>query len=188
MHQFGSRGFIETPDLNRPILRHTEEDYMTYVCGENYEARTILDSLGRDIARAVSRWPLIAEARVRTQASLCEICCGQWDRFFSLYLRFPVSVLFHQYYALNFSFRATLHAKTNGRSLGTLQPQWCSHRNRGKLRKKSPSIISSLHLLNWMEIHQVVKRFSLLRCSWLKPRLSSSEPRYSARQVMWCLS
>jgi len=33
--------------------------------------------MGRDMAQAVSRWPLAAEARVRSRVSPCGICGGQ---------------------------------------------------------------------------------------------------------------
>ena len=33
--------------------------------------------LRRDVAQAVSRWPLTAETRFRSQVSPCEICGGQ---------------------------------------------------------------------------------------------------------------
>jgi hypothetical protein len=48
--------------------------------------------LGRAMAQAVSRWPLTAEARVRSQVSPCGICGGQSDPgtdFFLEYFGFP---------------------------------------------------------------------------------------------------
>jgi hypothetical protein len=51
------------------------------------------------MAQAVSRRPLTAEARVRARVNPCGICGGQkwhWDRFFSEYFGFPLSVTFHR--------------------------------------------------------------------------------------------
>jgi hypothetical protein len=47
----------------------------------------------------MARRLLSAETQVWSHASLCEICCGKWhfDRFFSQYFGFPLSVLFHQW-------------------------------------------------------------------------------------------
>jgi hypothetical protein len=50
------------------------------------------DGLGRDMAQAVSRWSPTAEARVR--ARLCTK--WHWDRFFSEFFGFPLSVSFHR--------------------------------------------------------------------------------------------
>jgi hypothetical protein len=71
---------------------------------------------------AVSRRPITAEARIRSEISRCEICDGQsvhWGRFSSEYFGFslpvisPISLLsLHLHVALT---------RTKGRSLGTFQ-------------------------------------------------------------------
>jgi hypothetical protein len=59
----------------------------------NLTAETFISSLfhGRAMAQVVSRRPLTAEARVRSQVITCEICGGQngYNRVFSQYFSFP---------------------------------------------------------------------------------------------------
>jgi hypothetical protein len=54
---------------------------------------------GRAMAQAVCRQPLTAEARDRVRVSPCVICGGQWhwDRFFSEFFGFLLSILFHHF-------------------------------------------------------------------------------------------
>jgi len=44
-----------------------------------YDTGTCCETYGRAMAQSVSRWPVIVEARVRSQTSPCGIYVGQSD-------------------------------------------------------------------------------------------------------------
>ena len=80
------------------FITESECVYCAVRTGSLYKIRVNLVFSDPTMAQAVSRRPLRPETQVRSHASLCEICCGKWhfDRFFSQYFGFPLSVLSHQ--------------------------------------------------------------------------------------------
>jgi hypothetical protein len=72
---------------------------LQWSCVTNSEDTCLTLSGGRAMAQAVSRRPLTAEARVRSQFSPCGICSGQSGTgtgFSPEYFSFPLSISFHR--------------------------------------------------------------------------------------------
>ena len=110
-----------------------------------YNARLILLCKGRAMALGDSRRPLTAEGRFRSFANPCEICgvrCGTGVGFFSVHLRFSLSLSFYKCSILIFISILVLSEGQTGKPVN-LQTKQC-FRMSGSTAQKSTTLFWSV--------------------------------------------